>query len=179
MVKKIKGKIKLDVKHYKKHIEKGKQTVKRFLGDILKSVKVLTLDTVFRDIEGKAYPYIKGIEDKGNFVIVRLKGSIDAYTIPEIEDDFEDTINKRLEKNILLDFKAVNKVDSSTLAAIIALLDKLQEFGLKLGIINATDTLKNYLKIERVEALVKVYRTEQEAVQELNSKPIAYKGKKN
>lgn len=122
---------------------------------------------IFKDRQGRALPYIKEIRKLDQLTIVRLKGEIDSETIPVISDNIDGQA-KYLDRNILLDFEDVTNVDSSTLAYIITLLDKLQKHHRKLGVINTNSLLDNYLSIEKVDSVIHKYKDENEALKELS-----------
>lgn len=119
---------------------------------------------IFRDKKGQPLLCIKEIKRLENLTIVRFKGSIDSSTIPDIEK-YE---KNELDRNILLDFKDVSHIDTSTVATLILLLNDLKKSHRKLGIINATEQLISVLTIERVGTLIHIYKDEKEALRELS-----------
>ena len=112
---------------------------------------------------GILFSYIKEIKEIDDVVLVRLKGNIDAYTIPMISSDRTKPPNR----HFLLDFNDVVHIDSTTLASILILFSLLKMKGRKLGVINPTPLMKNYLKVNKLTKLVKIYNNERKAVNDL------------
>jgi len=125
------------------------------------------LTDIFRDKKGKLLPCVKEVKRIDNITIMRLQGSIDSSTIPYLSDNISDDMRRYLDTDIILDFKDAGYVDTATLAYIIFLLDTLQKQHRKLTIINTTPLLESHFEIEKIGALVDVYKSEEEALQKL------------
>jgi processive 1,2-diacylglycerol beta-glucosyltransferase len=134
-----------------------------------KNVKIFSIRDIFKNKDGKIFTYIKEIKEIDSLVIIKLQGYIDSHTIPIIRDNFSDKIKKYLDKNILLDLKEVTHVDSSTLASLVQLLNELKKRNRKLGIVNTTFVLREYLKITNLESVVQVYKSQTDALDDLLS----------
>lgn len=114
----------------------------------------------------KTLLFVKSIEDRENLQIVRLKGVIDASTIPEIEKRMWDNRDKRglFNKDILLDFKDVTDIDSATVAVLVRALTEIKHKDHTLAVINVTAKLKTMFEITKVEKLFSVFDSEKEAI---------------
>jgi len=154
----------------KPNFRKAKKEMKQVMKDIRGYIKMPKIEDIFKDKKGKALTYIKKIQETDTLVIIRLKGFIDSYTIPILvkfgKKDSSKT-ERYLNKHILLDFKDVTHIDSATLASLIQLLNELKARHRKLGIVNATLLLKNYLRITRLESLIRIYKSEKAALEDL------------
>jgi anti-anti-sigma factor len=129
---------------------------------------VLRIENILKGTDGKLLPYIEEIVESGDFIIIRLKGNIDSGTIPIFDEDLDDIVEKYLDKHVILNFKQVEHVDTSTLAMLIGLLDKLQKTERKLILANINQTeLDERIEISRIGALFTVYETEEEALRHL------------
>ncbi|MGB2600806.1 MAG: STAS domain-containing protein [Candidatus Omnitrophota bacterium] len=129
---------------------------------------VLRIENILKGTDGKLFPYIKEIVESGDFIIIRLKGNIDSSTIPIFDEDLDDVIEKYLDKHVILNFEQVERVDSSTLATLIGLLDNLQKAERKLILVKINQTeLDERIEISRVGTLFTVYETEEEALKHL------------
>ena len=122
---------------------------------------------IFRDEKGKLLPSIKETKRLNQTTIVRFQGVIDSSTIPIISKNIKSEMKIHLDRNILLDFRAATHIDSSTLAYMISLLNQLKEKDRKLGLINTSSDMDNYLDIEKVRSLVHVFKNEKEALKSL------------
>jgi anti-anti-sigma regulatory factor len=84
-----------------------------------------------------------------------------------VNDDLDDIMERYLDKHVLLDFKDVTHVDTSTLAGMIILLDKLQKKRRKLGIVNTAAHLEDYFAIGKIGSLMHVYGSEESAFSDM------------
>jgi len=114
--------------------------------------------------------YLDRIDELDNLSIVRLKGNMDQAMIPVIEERIR--VNRKagskIEKNILVDYKLVEKVDSAAVAFHLVRLKEYEAKGYKIGFINPSDELNTYLGMYHLCDAFKTYKSEQEAVNELN-----------
>ena len=122
---------------------------------------------IFRDEKGKLLPSIKETKRLNQTTIVRFQGMIDSSTIPIISKNIKSEMKIHLDRNILLDFKKAVHIDSSTLAYMISLLNQLKKRDRKLGLINISSEMDNYLDIEKVRSSVHVFKNEKEALKSL------------
>lgn len=153
----------------KRSVKRVGVKVRRIMQGVEKNVKIFSIRDIFKNKDGKIFTYIKEIKEIDSLVIIKLQGYIDSHTIPIIRDNFSDKIKKYLDKNILLDLKEVTHVDSSTLASLVQLLNELKKRNRKLGIVNTTFVLREYLKITNLESVVQVYKSQTDALDDLLS----------
>ena len=106
-------------------------------------------------------------EEKDNYVILRLKGQIDIYNAGNLEQIIEAFAGRSGNslKNIILDFKEVNYLDSSAIACLIKCegLSKEESFGKNLILINLNDKLSDLFKLAKVDSLFNILGSEEEA----------------
>jgi len=129
--------------------------------------RIQSVVDIFRDEEGKLLPSIKETKRLSQTTIVRFQGVIDSSTIPVISKNIKSEMKIYLDRNILLDFREATHIDSSTLAYMISLLSQLKKRDRKLGLINTSSEIEDYLDIERIRSLVHVYKNEKEALKNL------------
>jgi len=123
---------------------------------------------IFKRKKGKSLPFVKGVKETSNLIIVKLSGVIDANTIPIIRGNYKHEIKQGLDKNVLLDFKEVTHVDSSTLASLLRAMSELKQKHRKLGLVNANHALKEYIAIAKLEFIIYVYDSIDEALEDIN-----------
>ena len=112
--------------------------------------------------------YIEEVKVEDTYVVVRLRGAIDATTIPIVQERHNDHV-ARLDKHIIIDFKNVEHVDCSTIASLINLFAELKAHNKKLVIINETDQLIGYTEILRLKPAICIFSKEEEAIAYLSS----------
>ena len=110
--------------------------------------------------------YIHSIEKVESTTIIRLRGSITFFTLPEIQAEFTYKVRGREPGNVILDLKDVTKVDSSSIALLIERLKylKTQEEESEIGLINLSEKMRSLLKLLRLQEVFKEYPTEAEAL---------------
>ena len=151
--------------------KKAKKALERIIEAIGERLKASNIEDILKNKNVKALTYIKKIQETDDLVIIRLKGAIDSDAVPFLSDFGKQNpgrTERYLNKHILVDFKEVTHIDSSTLASLIQLLKELKIREKKLGIINATLFLKNHLNIAKLESIVKLYRSEKVASKDLS-----------
>lgn len=143
------------------------ERIKLAAGYIWANVRMIHLDHVFKRCDGSPLPYVKAIKEMENLIIARLHGPIDFTTVPIVYTDFKSKLRRYLNKNILLDFREVTHVDSSTIANLIFMLSQLQHHNRKFGITHISPILEHHIEIDNVRPLIRVYKNETEALAEL------------
>ena len=115
--------------------------------------------------------YLAQIEELERLTIVRLKGNIDQDMIPVIEDriQFNRKAGSKVDNNVLVDYRLVDKIDSAAVAFHLVRLKEYEAKGYKIGFINPSEELKVFLQMYHLTNAFKIYTSEQEALDELNS----------
>lgn len=114
--------------------------------------------------------YIGKVDSFTYLDIIRLKGPMDYTVIPLIEDRIQRDRAQggTIDKNILLDFKNVEKIDSSAIAFHVARLKEFQAKQYKLAFINLSQEYQDMLSIFKQDEIFMIYDDEEKAVLELN-----------
>lgn len=127
------------------------------------------VDKIFRHHDGELFEYIKEIRAAGEVIIVKLRGKIDADTIPVImarrRGQYFDNIT---DKHILFDVEEVSHVDSATLASLVLLLHGVKLHHRKIAFVNVAPGIRDLVKITRLNKYVHEYENEEEAMTALN-----------
>jgi len=114
--------------------------------------------------------YIDRIDELEKVSVIHLRGDIDQETVPDIEQRI--AANRRsgsiIDKNVLIDYAQVGKIDSAAVAFHLMRLKEYESKGYKIGFTNVSDTLCTYLKMFKLSDTFKIYLSEAEAVKELN-----------
>jgi len=125
---------------------------------------------IFKDKSGKLLPSIKEIKRLNGTIIVIFQGVFDSSTVPIIGTEITDEMKEYVDRNIILDFKEVTHIDSSTLAYMISLISQLKKQNRRLGLINTQDTsLESYLEIQGADSNIHIYKNQKEALKDFSS----------
>jgi len=114
--------------------------------------------------------YLDRIDELEKVSIVRLKGNIDQAMIPVIENRIQSNrkAGSVIDKNVLVDYKQVEKVDSAAVAFHLVRLKEYEAKGFKIGFVNSSEELKVFLSMFHLSDAFKIYTSEEDAINELN-----------
>ncbi|MBM3250465.1 MAG: STAS domain-containing protein [Candidatus Omnitrophica bacterium] len=104
-------------------------------------------------------------EKANDTVVCRLEGEININNSPELRKDFEEII-KRNEKKVLVDFSSVTYIDSSGLATLIEMLQRLKKIGGCMRFSNMDQKIKNIFEITKLHKLFDIYETRELALKD-------------
>lgn len=101
----------------------------------------------------------------GEVIILELSGEIDINTSPEVRQAFDQLI-KQQKKKILLNFARVPYIDSSGLATLVEMLQRLKRLDGTLRISNLSEKVQGLFEITKLERLFSIFPAEEEALQD-------------
>jgi anti-anti-sigma factor len=114
-------------------------------------------------------PFLERVEVVEGLRILRFKGSFNHDTIPDIVKMREE-MRKVYETdtcNLLIDFKGVEDVDSSSLAVLKWRLEELKEHHHRMGIINIPKRLMSFIEIFKESSSFEFFESEEDAMKDL------------
>lgn len=113
-------------------------------------------------------PHLDGWVELEHARILRFKGPVTSATVPKIVEFREQMYKAGLPvKNVIFDGAKITAVDSSPIAVLLAEMHKKKQ---KIGLINPPKDLRSYLEILHQQNKVRIFSSEQEAVDALNKK---------
>ena len=127
------------------------------------------LDRFFRKANGSLPDEIDALEDRGHVQIIRFKGVLDKTTLPDDSAWGNQYIEEHhlLDKNILVDFRKVERVDSAALAVCLMRLQQFKKHGHKIALINVPENFRRLAEIEKISDEIVVYPSEEAALKDL------------
>ncbi len=127
------------------------------------------LDKLFRRENGSLPDEIDALEDRGRVQIIRFKGVLDKTTLPDDSVWGNQYIEKHhlLDKNILVDFKKVERVDSAALAVCLLRLQQFKKHGHKIALIHVPEEFRRLAEIEKISDEIVIYSSEKAALKAL------------
>ena len=102
-------------------------------------------------------------------VIVEPSGEVDFYNSSAMRERFSDLI-KQKRKAIVVNLARVTYIDSSGLATLIELMQKVNKYGGKLKLSGLNQTVKDTFEVSKLIDVFSIYADEQEALKEFRVK---------
>ena len=97
--------------------------------------------------------------------IVALSGEVDINTSPEVRKVFDQLLEAE-SKKILLNFAQVDYIDSSGLATLVEMLQRLKRFGGMMRLADLSEKVKGLFEITKLDKLFNIFPNEEEALKD-------------
>ena len=97
-------------------------------------------------------------ERTSDVLICVLDGEVNINTSPDLRKEF-DTIIRNNEKKVLIDFSNVSYIDSSGLATLIEMLQRLRKSGGAMRLASMSQKVKNVFEITKLAKLFAIADT--------------------
>jgi anti-sigma B factor antagonist len=104
-------------------------------------------------------------EKRNDITICKLEGEITINNSDELRRAF-DQIIKRNEKKVLADFTAVSYIDSSGLATLIEMFQRLKKIGGRLRFYGLDQKIKNIFEVTKLHKLFDICDTQESALKD-------------
>lgn len=101
--------------------------------------------------------------ESNGFTIVSISGEVDLNSSPQMRKLFDDLIAKKASK-IIVNFKKVSYIDSSGLATLIEMMQRLKKNQGLMCLVEMSDKIRSLFEITKLDKLFKIYRTQEEAL---------------
>lgn len=102
-------------------------------------------------------------ERRNDILICVIEGEININTSPEMRKAF-DKIIRDDEKKVVIDFTGVSYIDSSGLATLIEMFQRLKKTGGHMRLANMSQKAKNIFEITKLHKLFEIYDSLQDAL---------------
>lgn len=104
-------------------------------------------------------------EKNGDVLICALEGEIDINNSPQLRKTFDDFIKKD-EKKILVEFSGVSYIDSSGLATLIEMFQRLKKIGGQMHFSGMNQKIKNAFEITKLHKLFEIFDNQEAALKD-------------
>lgn len=107
------------------------------------------------------------IKKKGNYDLMKIEGAI---MMGESRDIFVKELKREIiekPKCVIIDFSAVNYIDSNGIGELVGHIEKFRELGSQLVLINPSKRIVELLKLTQLTDVFPIFQTEEEAVEKL------------
>ncbi len=98
-----------------------------------------------------------------NAIIISLNGEIDQYAAAELKGRIDVEIQSSLKRNVIIDLKSVEMMDSSGIGLIVGRYKLTSSLGGKFAVCNADSNIRRMLELSGITKVIKYYNTLTEA----------------
>lgn len=103
-------------------------------------------------------------KQEGDALLATVRGEIDLHNSPELRTALLDLISRTNPKKLILNLSQVPYMDSSAIAVLVEMLQKLRRAGGKICLTNLQPRVKGLLEIARLDSIFVLVATEEEAL---------------
>jgi anti-sigma B factor antagonist len=101
---------------------------------------------------------------EGDALLATVRGEIDLHNSPELRTALLDLLTRANPKKLILNLSQVPYMDSSAIAVLVEMLQKLRRAGGKICLTNLQPRVKGLLEIARLDSIFMLVATEEEAL---------------
>ncbi len=105
------------------------------------------------------------IIDYQGIKVVALSGEIDMYTSPTLREELMGLINKRVTP-LLVDLKGVSYIDSSGLATLVEMSQRLKKISGRIRLSNMEQKVKNIFEITKLHKIFDIFDLQEQALKD-------------
>ena len=99
-----------------------------------------------------------------NFTILYVEGLIKLGESAEFFSAALENVLKNESTNVIIDFTKIDYIDSTGIGELVGYLGKFTSQNRKLILVNPSERIMKLLKLAKLDAVFKIYNTEEEAV---------------
>lgn len=109
---------------------------------------------------------VSNVRQQGDAVLAAVRGEIDLHNSPELRNALFDVLNKSSPpaKRLVLNLEKVPYMDSSAIAVLVEMLQKLRRNGGKLCLTELQPRVKGLLEIARLDSIFVLAKTDEEGL---------------
>ena len=98
-----------------------------------------------------------------DFVVISIEGEIDLNSSPQLRKTFGEILSQKASK-IIVDFGKVSYIDSSGLATMIEMMQRLKKDNGQMYLSSMSDKIKSLFEITKLDKLFAIYRNQEDAL---------------
>jgi stage II sporulation protein AA (anti-sigma F factor antagonist) len=103
-------------------------------------------------------------EKHGRTLLVAVAGELDHHTSVTFKDELEKCLNTYAVKNIILDLKKLNFMDSSGIGVILGRYKQIRARGGSIGIFGMNPQVKRVFTLSGLNKIIKIYTEKSDAL---------------
>lgn len=101
---------------------------------------------------------------EGDAVVASVRGEIDLHNSPELRGQLLELLNAESPKRLILNLGQVPYMDSSAVAVMVEMLQKVRRNGGLIALTDLQPRVKSLLEIARLGTIFRICESEQEAL---------------
>ena len=102
---------------------------------------------------------MRNIREGKNALIITLNGEIDQYAAAELKEFIDIEIQSTSKKNIIIDLREVDMMDSSGIGLIVGRYKSATSLGKKFAVCNANETVKRMIELSGITRVINYHNT--------------------
>ena len=106
-----------------------------------------------------------------NFTILYVEGLIKLGESAEFFSSALETVLKNESSNVIIDFTKIDYIDSTGIGELVGYLGKFTTQNRKLVLVNPSERIQRLLRLAKLDAVFKIYGSEDEAIAAENGTP--------
>jgi len=99
-----------------------------------------------------------------NFTILYVEGLVKLGESAEFFSSALENVLKNESTNVIVDFTKIDYIDSTGIGELVGYLGKFTTQNRKLILVNPSERIMKLLKLAKLDAVFKIYNTEEEAI---------------
>jgi anti-sigma B factor antagonist len=109
---------------------------------------------------------VSNVRQQGDAVLAAVRGEIDLHNSPELRNALFEVLNKSSPpaRKLVLNLEKVPYMDSSAIAVLVEMLQKLRRAGGKLCLTQLQPRVKGLLEIARLDSIFVLAKTDEDAL---------------
>ncbi len=106
-------------------------------------------------------------EQTGKVTVARVAGELDMLAAEAFRTQLDAVLEQELTRNLVLNFKEVDFIDSSGLGVLLGRYKKLSQAEGKMAIVAPQPQVKRILELSGIMRIMNIYPSEAEAIKKL------------
>ena len=108
-------------------------------------------------------------QDRGEIVVLKLRGNLDALTAPDLRPTIDELVSAR-RTQVVFDLGELTLIDSSGVGAIVSLFKRVRLLGGDVKIACLSDQPKEIFRLLRLDRAFELFETVDEAAQRFRAR---------
>lgn len=109
-------------------------------------------------------PILPSARREGDAIVAQVKGDVDLKNSPELRTALLALIKEKLPTKLILNLSMTTYMDSSAIAVLVEMLQKMRKAGGKVYLVQIQPRVKGLLEIAKLDTIFVIAKDEQDAL---------------